>query len=86
MKAVFVKVVPPGVPAGTCPTRVKTPSLPIARTGFVQLTEPPAPGAGVEHVQPAGAESETKVIVPGSASFNVAASAVSGPPLMTVIV
>jgi len=78
--------VPADVPGGMWPTSVKTWPAVTARLGFVQLTVPVAPGDGVEHDQPAGDDSETKVIVPGSGSFSAALEAASGPALVTVMV
>ena len=79
---------PPGVPAGTLAHQGK--NL-IARSGsqhsrFEQETVPLPPTAGVEQVHPAGAESETKVMIPGNVSSRETVVASSGPPLVTVIV
>jgi hypothetical protein len=83
--AVLVNSVPGEVSEGTWPTSVKTSPLVTGRLAFEQETLPPAPTAGVEHVQPPGEESETKVIVPGSVSFNVALTALPA-PFVTVMV
>ena len=54
--------------------------------GFVQVTVPLAPTAGVVHDQPATAGSETKVVPAGSVSLHDALAAASGPLFVTVIV
>ena len=47
---------------------------------------PAAPTGGVEQDQPAGDESDTKVVFAGSVSSSVAYTALLGPALVTVIV
>jgi hypothetical protein len=74
-----------GALGATCAMSVKT-ALPNARLGFVQVTLPLAPAAGVVQVQPAGAESETNVVPAGSVSLIVTDCASLGPAFATVIV
>jgi hypothetical protein len=59
---------------------------PVPRVAIEQSTLPPAPTAGVVHVQPAGVASDTKVVPGGSVSASVALVAALGPELATVIV
>ncbi len=70
----------------TFATRVKTALPPGARAPAVQVTVPPDPTAGVVHVQPATAGSETKVVPAGRVSARRAAAALLGPALVTVMV
>ena len=67
-------------------TSVNTADAPLAKLGFVHVTVPFAPTAGVEHVQPAGAASETKFTLAGSTSLSDTLAANAGPLLVTVIV
>jgi hypothetical protein len=67
-------------------TSVNTADAPLARLGFVHVTVPFAPTAGVVHVQPTGDASETKFTPAGSASVSDTLAAGAGPLLVTVIV
>src|SRR5438067_3328585 len=66
--AVFEIVVPPGVAALTATTSVKDALPPEASDVLFAVTVPPAPTAGVEVVQPAGAARETNVVFDGKLS------------------
>ena len=65
---------------------MKVSVLEAGSDAWVHCTLPPAPTAGVVQFHPAGAASETKVVVSGSVSDKVALPAGSGPPLVTVMV
>lgn len=67
-------------------TSVKTSLAAAATDGFVQLTVPLAPTAGVLHVHPTAAANETNVVLAGSGSLRVAEVPGPGPALETVIV
>ena len=54
-----------------------------AKLALLQLIAPLAPTAGVVHVQPAGAMSETNVVPEGSVSLQLALVALSGPLFVT---
>jgi hypothetical protein len=84
MVAVLTKVVPEAVPLGIFPTSVKFPEAPAGSEAIVQLTKPFAPTAGVVHAYPAGALSDTNVMVPGSGSLKATFAAALGPLLKTV--
>ena len=58
--------------------------LPLAMLGVVQVTFPVPPIAGVVQVQPAGAETEAKVVLAGTASVKFTVVATAGPLLVTV--
>jgi hypothetical protein len=81
--AVLAKVVAGVAFESILTTRVKKWSLPEGRFGFEQLTVPPEPAPGVLQVQPAGEESETKVIPAGKGSLKVTVLALLGPLLKT---
>jgi hypothetical protein len=85
-ESVSVIWVPLTVTGDTCTTKVKVPDAPFATSGFVQLMFPPAPTAGVVHVQPAAAISDWNVVLPGIASPKEALIASSGPLLVTICV
>jgi hypothetical protein len=52
--------------------------------GSVQVTFPVPPTAGVVQVQPAGAETDAKVVLVGTASRKLTADAADGPLLVIV--
>jgi hypothetical protein len=83
--AVFETTVAGATAASTRATSVKI-ALPALTLGFEQETVPFAPTAGVVHVHPAGALSETNVVPAGSVSLIVAEAAFVGPAFVTVIV
>jgi hypothetical protein len=83
--AVLVISVPAAVFDATRTASVNC-ALPAARLGFEHDTVPLAPTAGVVHVQPAGALSETNVVPAGTASVIVADAALDGPEFVTLIV
>jgi hypothetical protein len=70
--------VPLAVPAATVYTTVNVPVEPAATLGFAQLT------GGDVQVQPAGAETENKVVLVGVGSLNVAVVAAADPVLVTL--
>jgi hypothetical protein len=63
--AVSDKTVPPGVDPATFTTSVKT-ALLSGNVRMVHDIDPAAPTDGVEHVQPAAAVKDTKVVPAGS--------------------
>src|SRR5688500_7467690 len=78
--AVLEIVVPSGMPPKTVVTSVNTALAPVAKVARVQETVPAAPTAGVVHVQPAGAESDTKLSVAlGKVSVRTGSTASLGP-------
>lgn len=83
---VAVLLMEAAAPADGVTTSVNVADAPLARLGFVQVTVPFAPTAGVVHVQPAGGASETKFTPAGSASLSEALAAADGPLFVTVIV
>ena len=80
---VFVYVVPDGVPGGMWPVRMNVPFVPAASDAIEQSIVPFAPTAGVVHEYPAGCDSDTNVMSPGSVSLIVTFTAAFGPPLPT---
>ena len=74
------------VPAFTLTASVNVPAAALATSGFVQLTFPVAPTAGMAHDQPAGTLSDRKVVLVGIASVNTAFTAASGPLFVTTCV
>jgi hypothetical protein len=83
--AVLEMTVPGAVPVLTLTTSGKLAPAPEATEGFVQLTVPAAPTAGVVQVQPAGTGAkDTKVVFVGMTSVNEAPVATAGPLLVTV--
>ena len=70
----------------TLTTTIMSAELPEARDDAVQLTLPVPPTAGVVQVQPAGAETEAKVVFGGVASRKAGAAAAPGPLLVMVCV
>ena len=84
--AVFVIVVPTGVAALTCTTRVKVAVADTMSELFVDVTFPVAPTAGVVLIQPAGAVNETNVVLAGIASVSETLVASLGPLFVTLIV
>ena len=60
--------------------------LPTPKFGWVQLTAPPLPTAGVVQDQPATAGSDTNVRPAGSVVLQLALEAASGPVFATEIV
>jgi hypothetical protein len=59
---------------------------PLLRRSFVQVTVPPAPGAGVVHAKagPSVCASDTNVVPAGNASVSTGPNDVPGPLLRTV--
>jgi hypothetical protein len=62
-------------------TTIMFADAPAATLGLVQVTE-----AATVHVQPAGAESDTKVVLAGIASVKLTVDAAAGPLLVTLSV
>ena len=60
-------------------TTMMSADAPAATLGLVQVTE-------AVHVQPAGAETDTKVVLAGIASVKLAVDAAAGPLFVTVCV
>src|SRR4030081_2279669 len=85
-ESVSLMVVPLGVATPTWTTSVKVERMFMAFDGKVQETFPPAPTAGVVHVQPAGVVRETNVVLVGMASLKTRFKADCGPLLFTVCV
>src|ERR1700730_12638845 len=81
---VFEMTVPGGVPIVTLTTSGKFAVAPTATDGFVHVTVPAAPTAGVTQPHPAGGTNETKVVFAGSVSVNVAPVATAGPLFVAV--
>jgi hypothetical protein len=67
-------------------TTVMTAGTAGSRRTAVHPTDPVPPGEGDEHAHPAGAATETKVVLGGVAIVNAGASAVPGPLSTTVAV
>jgi hypothetical protein len=67
-----------------CTVSVNVASAPDASVGFVHVTDPVAPTAGVEHDHPNAELSETNVVPVGTASSSWTLSAASGPKFATV--
>jgi hypothetical protein len=57
---------------------------PKAKVGSLQVTLPVPPTTGAVQVQPAGAETETNVVLVGTASRKLTAEAGPGPLFVTV--
>src|SRR5207245_6137948 len=68
--AVLLMIVPPGTPAPTATTSVNVADVAALSDGSVAVTVPEAPTAGVDAVQPAGAEKETNVVFGGTPSVS----------------
>jgi hypothetical protein len=83
--AVSESTVPAATLAPICTVSVNA-ALVVPRLAFVHVTVPPAPTAGVVHVQPPGEASDTNVVPAGSVSASVTVAALLGPALATVIV
>jgi hypothetical protein len=77
--------VPFAVEGATSTVRVNT-ELPGGRLAIEQETVPPSPTVRLLHDQAPGEESETKVVSAGSVSERLAAAALLGPALVTVMV
>lgn len=58
----------------------------LVNVASVALTEPAAPAAGVDSVQPAGPEAETNVVPAGSGSDRLTVEASLGPLFITITV
>jgi len=84
--AVLLIVEPAGTVGATATVSVKTELPSTDNEGFEHETEPPSPGSGAVHDQPAGALRLTKVVPAGSVSFHEVLTAESGPLLVTVMV
>ena len=80
-----MSTVPLAVAGATMTTSWKT-ALPGARVVAVQETVPVPPTAGVVQLQPAGEESETKLVPAGRVSETATVAALLGPALLTVMV
>src|SRR5258706_5824128 len=59
---------------------------PAARVGFIQVTAPVPPAAGVTHVHPAGARTDWKVVFAGVFSVKLSEVAAAGPLFVIVCV
>lgn len=79
-------VVPDGVPVGMFVTSVKFAVVPAAIEADEQVTVPPEPTAGVVQLNPAGAVTETNVMLPGRVSVIVALPAATLLALVRLIV
>jgi hypothetical protein len=86
IEAIFVNVVPGGVPGGILTTSVNVAVRPTANVAIEQVTVPPAPTAGVLQLKPTGDVKETKVMPAGIGSTSATLSAGSGPRLAAVMV
>jgi len=64
---------------GTFTTTMIDAEVVAAKVGSVQVIFPVAPTAGVVHVQPAGADTEAKVVLAGTASRKLTLVAAAGP-------
>lgn len=84
--AEFVTVVPFAVLGLTRTTKVKVAEAPFANEPVVAVTFPVPPTGGVVVAQPAGALSETNVVLAGPASVSDTFAALAGPALAAVIV
>src|SRR5271157_3007636 len=83
----FAVIVPAAVVAGTFTTTIMSAAVPAAiAVGSVQLTFPVAPTAGAVHVQPAGAETDWKVVFVGVASVKLTPVDAAGPLFVIVCV
>ena len=82
---VLDSIVPSGVLAGTCTTRLKTATCVLSSVSFLAVTVPFEPIDGVVLVHPAGAAKDTKVVPAGSESLITRSTALSPPLLVTVI-
>jgi len=71
---------------GTFSTTMMSVAVPEPMLGLVQLIVPVPLIAGVVQVQPAGAETDWKVVFVGVASVNVAPDAAAGPLFVIVCV
>ena len=69
---------------GTLTTTMIDAEVVAAIVGSVQVIFPVAPTAGVVHVQPAGAETEAKVVLAGTASRKLTLVAAAGPLFVIV--
>jgi hypothetical protein len=78
--------VPLAVPAVTFTTSVTVPLVPDGADAPVQLIRPVPPTAGVVHVVPVGAVSDTNVVSTGVFSLNVGAVAAALPTFVAVCV
>ena len=85
-EGVFEITVPGAVPIFTLTTSGKLAVAPEATDGFVHVTVPVAPTAGVTQTHPAGGTKETKVVFAGMLSVNLAPVAAAGPLLVAVCV
>src|SRR5882757_10885686 len=81
-----VMVVPSGVAAFTLTVTLIFATEPAGRFGFVQVTAPVPPTAGVVHVHPAGARTDRKVVLAGVVSVKLNEVAGAGPLLVIVCV
>jgi len=81
--AVLLRVVPAADP-GTFTTSVKLAVALAAKLAVLQWTFPVLPTAGVVQFQPAGTESDWKVVAVGMVSSSTAVVAALGPLLVTV--
>jgi hypothetical protein len=72
-------MVPAAMLVGTLTTTMMSASAAIAKFAVVQFTPPALPTAGVVQLQPAGAETDANVVVPGVASVKLRPVAAAGP-------
>jgi hypothetical protein len=72
-------IVPCGAVAGTFTTTMTSASVPVVMDGSVQFTVPVLPTAGAVQLQPAGASTDSKVVLVGVASLKLTAEAEAGP-------
>jgi hypothetical protein len=83
MLPLMLSTVPGVVPQPIRSVSVKLAEPPDAKFGFVQLTVPVPPVAGVVHVQPLAADSAWNVVLAGTGNDATASGAASGPLLTT---
>ena len=80
----FAVIVPAATVDGTFTTTMMSADVPAAIVGLVQFTVPVPPTAGAVQVQPAGANTDSKVVFGGVASVKLSPVADAGPLFVTV--
>jgi hypothetical protein len=75
----FAVMVPAATVVGTFTTTMMSAAVVAARFGVVQFTFPLAPTAGWVQVQPAGADTDSNVVLTGVASVKLKPVAAAGP-------